>query len=67
METKHVLSGEYKYYLFPVEESLTNSLLVMGMTFCMKTCWSSLSPNGPEGNISPLLKNTGLSVVFLNL
>lgn len=25
-------------YLFPVDESLTNSLLVMGITFCMKTC-----------------------------
>lgn len=37
-----------KLYLFPVDESLTNSLLVMGMTFCMNTCWSSLSPNGPE-------------------
>lgn len=25
-------------HLFPVDESLTNSLLVMGITFWMKTC-----------------------------
>lgn len=41
-------TGERWLYLFPVDDSLTNSLLVMGMTFCMNTCWSSLSPNGPE-------------------
>ena len=36
-----------KHYLFPVDDSLTNSLLVMGTTFWINTCWSSRSPKGP--------------------
>lgn len=36
-------------YLFPVEDSLTNSLFVMGTTFWINTCWSSRSPKGPRG------------------
>jgi len=35
-------------YLFPQEDSLINNLSVSGTTFCINTCWSSCSPNGPR-------------------
>lgn len=35
-------------HLFPLDDSLTYSLSVSGTTLWMNTCWSSLSPYGPE-------------------